>query len=272
MTSQMGTIFVYPGEPFIGEAMMQLLLSFNNQPDSQGRSSPNEREHSKLSIAATMIALESIVKIKLHESDIAEPHKIEELFVSTLDQFTKDHKALDLWIELKILRNQIIHSAYFESSIEGSAVSKATLKGLESKYYADHFSLSDERTKMWRLRINPLAVSRYEALVAIMFFYWYGQQTKIWRSNNPLHTPFVDSRMKYEIRDNWISIGEYNHLLGHGGDFIRLLGYLSGRLSTNQRKLFYDRCSSTFNIDLESKHNSAVSLLNMFKSMTDTSG
>ncbi len=267
-----GTVFIYPGQPFIGEAMIQLLLAFNNEPRDDARPSILECEHSKLSIASTMIALEGIVKIKLHETDIPEPRGVEDLFLCTLDKFTKNHKALNLWIELKILRNQIIHSAYFESSIEGKPISKATLKGLNSKYYAEHLCLPDERTKRWRLKINPLAVSRYEALVALLFFYWYGRETGVWKSNNPLHAPFVDSRMKYGIRDNWISIGEYNHLLGHGSDFVRLIGYLSGRLSATHQEAFYRLSRETLNLDIESKYRSSVSILKMFKNMKVTFG
>ena len=66
-------IYVYPGQPFIGEAIIHLLWAFNNESHNDGRCSPHEREHSQIAYALIMIALESIVKNRLDEKDIGEP-------------------------------------------------------------------------------------------------------------------------------------------------------------------------------------------------------
>jgi len=163
-------LYVYPRQPYIGEAVMHLLLAFNNEPNNEGRYSPHEHEHSQIAIALTMVALESIVKTKLNEGDKIEPNKTEEVFLSTLERYSKEHAALVLWNEIKILRNQITDSAYFERSTKGGKISTSTKRRLRTPFYADFLDLSDECTRLWRLSINPLSVSRYEALVCFMFF------------------------------------------------------------------------------------------------------
>lgn len=256
-------IYVYPGQPFIGEAIIHLLWAFNNEPHNDGRCSPHEREHSQIAYALIMIALESIVKIRLDERDIEEPRELEKLFEETIEGFTKQHGGFELWTELKILRNQIIHSAYFERNTKGGYTSKATENKLESRYYKQYFDRDEECTKKWRLSINPLNVSRYEPLVSLMFFYWYGKTTSVWKSNNPLDTPDVDCRMKYNIQ--WINRDEYHHLVGHGNDFIYLIGYLSGRLSKIHRNILTKLANEALGIDLNDSLRSANGILSMFR-------
>jgi len=108
---------------------------------------------------------------------------------------------------------------------------------LKSAYYSPYLDLVGECTKKWRLTINPLNVSRYEAFVGLLFFYWFGKETGVWKSNSPLHTPDVDCRMKYNIHGDWINRDDYHHLVGHGNEFIYLIGYLSGRLSKKHRNI-----------------------------------
>jgi hypothetical protein len=210
---------VYPGQPYIGEAVMHLLLAFDNEPNNGGKCTPREHEHSQIAIALTMVALESIVKSKLHKKDEKEPKTTEEVFLLTLDKYSQKCGALVLWNELKILRNQVIHSAYFECSTKGSKISTATKRRLVTPFYKDFLDLPDECTRQWRLSINPLCVSRYEALVCFMFFYWYGKETGVWISNQPLHTPHVDCRMKYNIRKEWIDRGDFQQLIGERNRF-----------------------------------------------------
>ena len=190
--------YVYPGQPFIGEAIIHLLLAFNNEPNKEGRYSSREREHSQIAIALTMVALESIVKSKLNERDEIEPKTTEEVFLRTLEEkYPKEHGGLVLWHELNILRNHIVHSAYFKNSTKGSEISTATKQRLDkNSFYKEFLDRPNECTRRWRLSINPLSVSRYESLVCFMFFYWYGKETGVWESNLPLHTPHVDCRMK----------------------------------------------------------------------------
>lgn len=253
--------FVYPGQPYIGEAVMHLLLAFNNEPNNEGQSSPHEREHSQIAIALTMVALESIVKIKLNEVDKIEPSKTEEVFLCTLDKYSKEHGALVLWNELKILRNQIIHSAYFERSTKGSKISTATRKRLEKSFYKDFLDRLNECTRRWRLSINPLSVSRYESLVCFMFFYWYGKETGV-ISNLHIYTPHVDCRMN---RRNWINREDYQNLIGNGNNFIPFIAYLSGRLPEEHRIRFVRLVQETFSIDMDKKMEFAKDLLKMFK-------
>ena len=242
--------YVYPAQPFIGEAIIHLLLAFNNEPNNKGRCSPREMEHSQIAYVLIMIALESIVKVRLNEKNAVEPEKPGELYEQTIERFTKEHGSFELWNEIRILRNQIVHSAYFESSTAGGYKSKATKKKLESRYYLPYIDKVEECTKKWRLSINPLNVSRYEPLVSLMFFYWYGKETSVWRNNQPLDTPNVDCRMKYNMGD-WINRDVYNQLIGQGNDFIHLIGYLSGRLPEKQRKMFVELVSETLDIDLK---------------------
>ena len=257
--------FVYPGQPFIGEAIMHLLLAFNNEPNNEGRFSPHEGEHSQVAYALIMIALESIVKVKLNEKDVEAPKYVEDLFDQTLEQYTKAHGGLELWNELKILRNQLIHSAYFERGAKGGHISKATKKGLKTTYYLKYLDIDEECTKKWRLSVNPLNVSRYEPLVSLLFFYWYGRETKVWESNLPLDTPDVDCRMKYNIQENWITRDDYHKLVGHGKDFINLIGYLSGRLSERHRDIFVQLVNETFHIDMNDTIKVANDILHMFR-------
>ncbi len=257
--------FIYPGQPYIGEAIIHLLLAFNNEPNNEGKFSPLEGEHSQIAYALIMVALESIVKAKLDEKDLIEPRKIEDLFEQTLDTFTKDHGGFEFWNELKILRNQIIHSAYFERSSKGGYISKATESKLKSQYYSKYLDLKEECTKKWRLRINPLNVSRYEPFASLLFFYWYGKETKVWKSNQPLRTPDVDCRMKYNIQEGWISRNDYHRLVGHSGDFINLIGFLSGRLPKKNRHMFFNLVNEAFDIDLKYHLNLAHDILKMHK-------
>lgn len=256
---------VYPGQPYIGEAVIHLLLAFNNEPNNEGKYSPRELEHSQIAIALAMVALESIVKIKLNERDEIEPKTTEEIFLHTIEKYSKEHGALVLWNELKILRNQIIHSAYFERSTKGSKISTATKRRLQTPFYKDFLDLPDECTSLWRLSINPLSVSRYESLVCFMFFYWYGKETGVWKSNQPLHTPHVDCRIKYNIRENWIDRGDYQQLIGERNDFILFIAYLSGRLPEKHRIRFVELVHKTFNIDMNERLKFAKDLLKMFK-------
>lgn len=265
MSEDEDAFYIYPGQPFIGEAIIHLLLAFNNEPNNEGRCSPREMEHSQIAYALIMIALESIVKVKLNEKDVVEPEKAEDLFKQTIERFTKEHGSFELWTELKILRNYIIHSAYFERSTIGGYKSKATKKKLESRYYLPYIDQVEECTNKWRLSINPLNVSRYEPLVSLMFFYWYGKQTSVWKSNQPLDTPDVDCRVKYNIHGDWINRDDYHHLVGNGNDFIHLIGYLSGRLSEKQRNMFVKLVDETLGIDLKYSLQVANGILQMFR-------
>lgn len=258
--------YVSPGQPFIGEAIIHLLLALNNEPKSNGIPFINEGEHSKIAYALIMIALESIVKVKLHEKDLVEPAKTEDLFEQTLEKFTKKHGSLELWQELKILRNSIIHSAYFETSARDGRISKATEKRLKSSYYSPYLDLDEKCTKKWRLTINPLNVSRYEAFVCLMFFYWYGKETGVWQSNRPLNTPNVDCRMKYKIL--WINKNDYNLLVGNGKDFSYIIGYMSGRLSEKHRTILVSLANEALSIDLDSSLSAANGILDMNRKAT----
>ncbi len=258
-------MFVYPGAPFIGEAVMHLLLAFDNEPRNDGRFSPLEREHSQIAIALIMVALESLVKIKLHEQNDIEPHYREDLFLNTLEGYTKEHGALEFWNELQILRNQIIHSAYFESSNKGSAKSAATIKRLKSPHTLKHIDLTKEITKAWELSINPLSVTRYEAFACLLFFYWYGKKTDIWISNLPLDTPYIDSRMKSNLRSKWIDRDIYSTLIGHTSNYIQLLAFLWGRLSDDRKLLINNKSVEQLDIDLGEFHRATMTMLKMTK-------
>lgn len=258
-------MFVYPGAPFIGEAVMHLLLAFDNEPRNDGRFSPLEREHSQIAIALIMVALESLVKIKLHEQNDIEPHYREDLFLNTLEGYTKEHGALEFWNELQILRNQIIHSAYFESSNKGSTKSAATIKRLKSAHTIQYIDMEKEITKAWELSINPLSVTRYEAFTCFLFFYWYGKKTGIWISNLPLDTPYVDGRMKSNLRGKWIDIGIYSTLIGHTSNYIQLLAFLWGRLSEDKKLLINNKSVEQLDIDLEEFHRATMTMLKMTK-------
>jgi hypothetical protein len=259
------TFYVYPGQPFIGEAIIHLLLAFNNEPNSDGSCSINEREHSQISYALIMIALESIIKVKLNEKDLVEPAKIKDLFEQTIEKFSREHGSFELWNELKILRNLIVHSAYFGSSKKGGYISKATKKKLESPYSSPYLDLDEECTKNWKLTVNPLNISRYEAFVCLMFFYWYGKETGVWQNNGPLNAPYVDCRMWYNI--DWINKNEYQHLVGQGKDFSYLIGYMSGRLSKKHRTILVGLAKEALGIDLDYFLKFAKDMLDMFRGL-----
>ena len=263
MNGEEGVMYVYPGAPFIGEAVMHLLLAFDNEPRNDGRFSPLEREHSQIAIALIMVALESLVKIKLHELDDIEPHYREDLFITTLDGYTKEHGALGFWNELQIIRNQIIHSAYFESSVRGSTKSAETIKRLKTAHTSRFIDMDNEITKAWALSINPLSVTRYEAFACLLFFYWYGNKTEIWISNNPLHTPYVDSRIKSNLRGEWIDRGIYSTLIGHTSNYIQLIAFLWGRLSDDKKHLININSVEQLDIDLEEYHKATMTMLEM---------
>ncbi|NQU63907.1 MAG: hypothetical protein HQ517_06440 [SAR324 cluster bacterium] len=265
MDSNENVMFVYPGAPFIGEAIMHLLLAFDNEPTNDGRFSPREREHSQIAIALIMVALESLVKIKLHEQNDIEPHYREDLFLNTLEGYTKEHGALEFWNELYILRNQIIHSAYFESSNKGSTKSAATIKRLKSAHTIQYIDMEKEITKAWELSINPLSVTRYEAFTCLLFFYWYGKKTGIWISNLPLDTPYVDGRMKSNLRGKWIDTDIYSKLIGSGSDYTQLLGFLWNRLSSRHKTIVNEKSKEQLGINLSEYYNTAVTMLDMFK-------
>ena len=256
-------IYVYPGQPFIGEAVIHLLMAFNSEPYDDGRCAPLEREHSQIAIALTMIALESIVKVRLDMKDIEEPRELEKLFEETVDGFTREHGGLELWTELKILRNQVIHSAFFRRNVKGAYTSKATEKKLQTPHYMPHINRDEECTKRWQLSINPLNLTRYEAFIAFLFFYWYGRATGAWKSNNPIDTPEIDCRMKHNIQ--WISRDDYYHLVDHGNDFGPLIGCLLGRLPRKNHDLLNKLAVEAIGLDLNESLRLANGILSMFK-------
>lgn len=260
-------MFVYPGQPSIGEAIMHLLLACDNEPEADGRFSPLENQHAQIAISLTMIALESIVKHKLHEKDEEEPQYLENVFLNTLDGYAKNHPALKLWTEVKILRNQIIHSGFFATSVRGGKVSAATRAKLDRGWYAPYVDMKTESTNRWQLIINPLGVSRYEALVALAFFSWYGKETGVWKSNQPLGQPYVDPRME-SLRGDWIDTGTYYHLIGHGPDFDMLIAFLSGRLPPDQKGRLYSLVKEDLQFDMEKLHRHAITMLEMLKNTT----
>lgn len=65
------------------------------------------------------------------------------------------------WQDLKIIRNNIIHAAFFQSSKEGSRISVATKAELNSKYYSQFIDFTTMKTKRIQLIINPFSVTRY---------------------------------------------------------------------------------------------------------------
>jgi len=93
-----------------------------------------------------------------------------------------------------------------------------------------------------------------------MFFYWYGKTTSVWKSNNPLDTPDVDCRMKYNIQ--WINRDDYHHIVGHGKDFIYLIGYLSDRLPEKHRSILVELAYEALGFDLNSSLKIATGILN----------
>jgi len=256
-------IYVYTGQPFIGEAVMHLLMAFNSEPYDDGRCSPHEREHSQIALALIMIALEGLVKASLDMKDIEEPRELEKLFEETVDGFTRKQGGLELWTELKILRNQVIHSAFFQRNIKGGYTSKATKKKLQTRHYLAYIARDEECTKRWQLSINPLNLTRYESFIAFLFFYWYGKATGAWKSNNPLDTPEVDCRMKHNIQ--WISRDDYYYLVGHGSDFGYLIGYLCGRLPKKNRVLCFKLVIEELGIDLNETLRVASEILAMLR-------
>ena len=189
--------------------------------------------------------------------------KLEKLFEETIEGVTNEHGGLELWTELKILRNHIIHSAYFETSKKGGRTSKATATKLEAGFYKPYIDRNEECTMKWRLSINPLRVSRYESLVSLMFFYWYGKTTGVWISNNPLDTPDIDCRMRYNI--SWIDRDDYHRLVGEGKDFIYLIGYLAGRLSPKHFSVFSRLAGEVLGIDITECLRSAKGILQIFE-------
>jgi hypothetical protein len=253
-------IYVYTGQPFIGEAVIHLLMAFNSEP-YDGGCSPHEREHSQIALALIMIALESIVKVRLDTKGIKEPRELEKLFEETVDGFTREHGGLELWTELKILRNQVIHSAYFQRNAKGGYTSRATENKLQAPHYMPYIDRDEECTKRWQLSINPLNLTRYEAFIAFLFFYWYGKATGAWKSNNPLDTPEVDCRMKHNIQ--WITRDDYSLLVGHGNDFSPLIGCFSGRLSKKHRDISFRLAEEALELDLNSSLRVANGILSM---------
>ncbi len=259
------TRFIYPGQPFIGEGVLRTILSFNNEPNDKGTSSVLEREHAQIAVGVTMVALESLVKTKLHNIDENEPKLLEDLFLKTVPDSSTNHPALGLWHELKILRNQIIHSGYFEKNILGGKISKATQTRIGFKFTCSHIDFKNERTKKYRLTINPLNVSRYEAFVTLLFFYWYGKVTETWSSNVPLNRIYVDSRFNHDIIGKWINAGRFHHLVGGGNEYVNLIGFLSNRLNPISKKQIYKSALSDLDIDLNKSANTALSILKMFE-------
>jgi hypothetical protein len=257
-------LYVSPGEPYLGEAVMHLLLAFNSEPNKNAKYPPREREHAQIAIALIMVARESVIKNKLfmmEKDEDPDSGKEENVFLKTTG-YPKERAAFILWQEVRILRNQIIHNAYFEQSTKGGKISIATknrLVGSDKKY----IDLHDECTKQWRLNINPLNVSRYEALVCFLLFYWYGKETGVWTSNKPLLEPHVDCRMKHKIHDCWITRNDYQALIGEGKDFGLLIGFLSGRLPGEQRERFFNLVADTFNIDMKDSLRLAKDIIKM---------
>jgi len=257
--------FVYPATPFIGEAVMHLILACNNEPRADGKPSVNEREHAQISIALLMVALESLVKIKLHRIDKIEPSDKGELFTTTLQGYTKEHGALNLWQELQILRNQVMHSAYFESSKKGSVISTATLQRLQTKRTSSKIDLENESTINWKLQINPLSVSRYEAFICLLFFYWYGKESETWISNLPLHATYVDERLRTSIKNDWIDRDLFASLIGEGSNYIQFLSFMWGRLSEQYQKQSNRLSIEELGIDLEEYNSATMTMLEMMK-------
>jgi len=242
---------------------MHLLLSFDNEPNSDGTGSIREQEHAQISTSLTMIAFESIVKVKLHDLDSIDPKDYVKLFNLTLDDPDHEDRAFILWTELRILRNHIIHGAYFQTSSKGGIVSRETEKTLQSRHYSKFINRDEECTINWHLRLNPLSIYRYEALTALLFFYWYGQNSKVWKSNVPLHDPYTDVRMRYSFKNKWFNRGDYYRLLGHHGDFIKLLGFLTSRLNSIQQKMFCDLCLNELGIDMQNEMRIAHMIIEM---------
>lgn len=252
---------VYPGQPFIEDGIINTLLSFANEPNDDGLVSPNERSCAQKAVANIMVATESIIKQGLHKIDAEEPYERIEILKSIIQNNDELEKGLTLWNELSILRNDIIHTGYFINSNEISDVSKATAKRIHSKNVSKFLKSGEHETRKWGLTINPLRTTRYEAIVALTFFWWLGNKSGIWKSGVPFDSASVDCRLKPIYNSNWMNRKSYHSLLNVSGDMDFFLAYLHARLPEERRRLYLKNTFSLFDSD----YNSIYKLINNSK-------
>ena len=264
--------FLYPGQPFIGEGIINTILACDNDPMETPSASPNEHEKAQIAFAMILIAVESLVQTKLNQNNSKGSDRIENIAKKTLGINDVNDPILNLWNELRIIRNTIIHSGYFEKSKPDNHISIATLKRLVTDFNSNFIDTKTELTKIWKMCYNPLNITRYEAIVAFTFFYWFGKETKTWISNVPLNSAYVDCRLKKGLRNDWFKIGNYYHLVGHGNDFEYLVGYLSGRLPSLQQKEYFQLTQQILDIDTKSALKMSEKIIDMFRKDANYNG
>lgn len=259
--------FIYPGQPFIEEGIINALIAFNCNISEGGNFSIYENQVSIKSVAATMIAVESIVKHALDKKNMTEPHDLVELIDIVTDSHPKKSGALVLWRELKILRNDIIHSALFYDSKHDSKISLSSEKRLHTKYVREVLAPNETETRDWQLTINPLRAFRYEALVALTLFYWLGKSTKVWNAGVSFSSVFVDWRLQKEVFcSDWMTQGIYSHIFDHSGKMDFFFAYLADRLPASHKKLYFSMAHKLTGTNLETSLSTFMGFLDMLKS------
>ena len=169
-----------------------------------------------------------------------------------MDKKEKIKYGLQLWKELAILRNDIIHSALFFNSQKDSKISRATNQRFDGKHIKKFLKKDEHETRKWALTINPLRTTRYEALVALTFFWWLGKNTDVWNSGVPFASASVDCRLKPIFKSEWMNESAFYFLLNNSGDMDFFIAYLCNRLPKIQKQLFLTNSKLLFGKDFDS--------------------
>jgi len=250
---------IYPGQPFIEDGLVTALIAFSSEL-CDNRFTPHENACAACSVVSTMIGVESIKKHALHKNNKIEGKTLKETLRIILDDKSTFCEGLTLWDELRIVRNGLVHSSLFIDSTTKSEVSKETQYRLEIEINRGKADDGNHETKRWKLAVNPLRVTRYEALVALTLFYWLGKSTGVWKSGTPFDVAFADARLDYVFKSGCITREKYNVLLTCSGKLEHFLGYLAHYLPKTKKQYYYKMTEPLFNVSLEAFGKAAINI------------
>jgi hypothetical protein len=249
---------IYPGQPFIEDGLVAALQAFSSK-FCNDRFTPYENVCASRSVVATMIGVESIKKHALHNHNKLEGKTPRETLHIILHDKYSLCEGFTLWDELRIVRNGLVHSSLFFDSTTNSEVSEETKSRLVKEISKGKVD-EDRKTMKWKLEVNPLRVTRYEALVALTFFYWLGKSTSVWKNGTPFDVAFADARLNYVFESGYITKEKYNLLLTRSGEMEHFLGYSAHHLTEMKKKHYFKMTSPLFNVDLEVFGNAALGI------------
>ncbi len=251
-----GFSYSLPGQPFIEEAIINSIITFNYTTWENGIPRYGEIHSSRVSIVFLLIAIESIVKASLHLKDLN--IKSRQRILREICNPDRDiNNGYHLWEELLKVRDALVHGHLYYLENGMYTPSKSTQQFAHNKSKMKFINPTNYTTKNWALNINPSKVGKYECICAITLWEWLIQNIDneikgIIPTRETTGVVWGDDRI-VNLRglDKWLNIKKLDWYLYHNGRIDEFIALLFSKLSKYHRQEFRKNYTLLLNEDIE---------------------